>query len=67
MDYYYYNAAGQCFPLPERPLEPPDCWGEERTRPGRGVGRPDEGIGPYRCRTRRKEGKGNDERTKVSL
>lgn len=24
----YWNAAGQCFPLPERPLEPPDCWGE---------------------------------------
>lgn len=22
---YYYNAAGQRFPLPERPLEPPDC------------------------------------------
>lgn len=23
---YYYNAAGQRFPLPERPLEPPDVW-----------------------------------------
>lgn len=23
--YFYYNAAGQRFPLPERPLEPPDC------------------------------------------
>lgn len=21
---YYYNAAGQRYPLPERPLEPPD-------------------------------------------
>lgn len=26
---YYYNTAGQRFPLPERPLEPPDCWVEE--------------------------------------
>lgn len=25
----YWNAAGQCFPLPEQALEPPDCWGEE--------------------------------------
>lgn len=23
---YYYNAAGQRFILPERPLEPPDVW-----------------------------------------
>ena len=22
---HYYNAAGQRFDLPERPLEPPDC------------------------------------------
>lgn len=27
--YCYYNGAGQCFPLPERPLEPPDCREEE--------------------------------------
>lgn len=26
---YYYNAVGQRFTLPERPLEPPDCWAEE--------------------------------------
>lgn len=26
---YYYNTAGQRFILPERPLEPPDCWAEE--------------------------------------
>lgn len=25
----YYNAAARCFDLPERPLEPPDCWEEE--------------------------------------
>lgn len=23
---WYYNAAGQRCELPERPLEPPDCW-----------------------------------------
>ncbi len=23
---WYYNAAGQRYALPERPLEPPDCW-----------------------------------------
>ena len=34
MDFYYYNGAGQCFPLPERPLEPPDCWGKGRKRAG---------------------------------
>lgn len=28
----YWNAAGQHFPLPERPLEPPDCWGPQFTR-----------------------------------
>lgn len=27
---YYYNGAGQRFPLPERPLEPPDCRADER-------------------------------------
>ena len=26
---WYYNAAGGHFLLPERPLEPPDCWAEE--------------------------------------
>lgn len=26
---YYYNTIGQRFYLPERPLEPPDDWGEE--------------------------------------
>ena len=25
----YWNAAGQCFPLPEQALEPPDCWADE--------------------------------------
>lgn len=25
----YYNTIGQAFYLPERPLEPPDDWGEE--------------------------------------
>lgn len=25
----YSNMAGQSFVLPERPLEPPDCWQEE--------------------------------------
>lgn len=30
---YYYNTAGQRFALPERPLEPPDCWGEEPDEP----------------------------------
>lgn len=30
---YYYNAAGQRFALPERPLEPPDCWGEDAPDP----------------------------------
>lgn len=24
--FYYHNMAGQRFELPERPLEPPDCW-----------------------------------------
>lgn len=23
---WYYNGAGQRYELPERPLEPPDCW-----------------------------------------
>lgn len=27
--YTYYNQAGQCFRLPDRPLEPPDCWGDK--------------------------------------
>lgn len=31
--YTYYNAAGQCFHLFERPLEPPDCWVEEPAEP----------------------------------
>ena len=26
---YYYNGAGQRYELPERPLEPPDCWAPE--------------------------------------
>ena len=26
---YYYNLAGQRFELPERSLEPPDCWRED--------------------------------------
>lgn len=26
---YYTNAAGQTFPLPERPIEPPDFWEAE--------------------------------------
>ena len=26
---YYANAAGQMFLLPERPIEPPDCWVDE--------------------------------------
>lgn len=30
---YYYNAAAQRFDLPERPLEPPGCWGEEAAEP----------------------------------
>lgn len=30
---YYYNTAGQRFDLLERPLEPPDCWTEERSEP----------------------------------
>lgn len=30
---YYYNTAGQRFALPERPLEPPDCWGENVPEP----------------------------------
>ena len=25
---YYYNQAGYRGPLPERALEPTDCWGE---------------------------------------
>lgn len=29
----YYNTAGQRFPLPERNLEPPDCWREEPSEP----------------------------------
>ena len=24
----YYNGVGRCYPLPELPLEPPDCWAE---------------------------------------
>jgi len=27
--YHYINTAGQRFPLPERPSEPPDCWEKE--------------------------------------
>lgn len=27
---WYWNAAGQRFALPERELESPDCWKEER-------------------------------------
>lgn len=30
---YYYNAAGQRFPLPERPLEPPEEPGESWRNP----------------------------------
>lgn len=30
---YYYNAAGQRFILPERALEPPDCWEEYEPEP----------------------------------
>ena len=30
---YYYNQAGYRGPLPERALEPPDCWGEEPAEP----------------------------------
>lgn len=30
---YYYNAAGQRFELPERPLEPPDCRRDEPAEP----------------------------------
>lgn len=26
---HYYNTAGRRFDLPERPMEPPDCWGED--------------------------------------
>ncbi len=26
--YYYYNGAGQRFPLPERAPEPPNCFEE---------------------------------------
>lgn len=26
---YYYNTAGYRLILPERPLEPPDCWADE--------------------------------------
>lgn len=29
---YYYNMAGQRFILPERQLEPPDCWAEEEPK-----------------------------------
>lgn len=28
-----YNAAGQKIWLPERPLEPPDCWREDPGEP----------------------------------
>lgn len=30
----YWNAAGQHFPLPELPLEPPDCWGPDKAETG---------------------------------
>lgn len=30
---YYCNTAGRRFALPERHLEPPDCWTEERSEP----------------------------------
>lgn len=33
MELKCYNQAGQCFLLRERPLEPPDCWGEGLTEP----------------------------------
>lgn len=29
----YTNMAGHTFPLYDRPLEPPDCWLEERGEP----------------------------------
>lgn len=31
---YYYNAAGHRLHLQDRPLEPPDCWTEERSELG---------------------------------
>lgn len=31
--YSYTNTAGQCFSLPERPLEPADCWTPEPEEP----------------------------------
>lgn len=33
MSYYYTNAAGQRFPWPERPSDPPDCWDEVLEEP----------------------------------
>lgn len=30
---FYGNADGHLFPLPERPMEPPDCWGEDTPEP----------------------------------
>lgn len=30
---YYTNMAGQRFGLPDRPLEPQDCWGAEPSEP----------------------------------
>lgn len=26
---YYYNMIGQCYVMPELPLEPPDVWSKE--------------------------------------
>lgn len=43
---YYYNSAGQRFDLPERPLEPPDCWGSEE--PEEEYGREEDGpVGEF--------------------
>lgn len=33
MAYYYYNASGHRFEMPQQPLEPPDCWGNEHKKP----------------------------------
>ena len=30
---YYWNGAGQCFHLPERQLEPDDCWDDSKYVP----------------------------------
>lgn len=31
---WYYNGAGRRYELPERPLEPPDCWRPKSPAPG---------------------------------